>query len=64
MVRNPYRESEHFNKYLTIEEADGRGWWLAGGALEAGETFQDGALREVREEAGIDVELKGVLRYM
>ena len=64
VVRNPFKQSHHFDKYLTIEESNGRGWWLAGGALHHGETFQQAALREVREEAGIEVELKGILRYM
>ena len=63
IVRNPFRESPDFNKFLTIEEAKGRGWWVAGGALHLGENFLEAALREVREEAGIEVELKGVLRY-
>ena len=40
VVRNPFPESTHFNKYLTIEEVKGRGWWLAGGAVNQGETFQ------------------------
>ena len=39
IVRNPFSQSKHFNKFLAIEEANDRGWWLAGGALHAGETF-------------------------
>ena len=39
VVRNPFRESPHFNKYLTIEEVKGRGWWIPGGAVNVGETF-------------------------
>eukprot|EP00345_Euplotes_harpa_P017962 CAMPEP_0168335122 /NCGR_PEP_ID=MMETSP0213-20121227/10708_1 /TAXON_ID=151035 /ORGANISM="Euplotes harpa, Strain FSP1.4" /LENGTH=117 /DNA_ID=CAMNT_0008339963 /DNA_START=127 /DNA_END=480 /DNA_ORIENTATION=+ len=30
--------------------------------MEKGETFQQAAIRETKEEAGVDVELKGVLR--
>lgn len=30
-------------------------WTLPGGKLEWGETFEDGAVREVREETGIDL---------
>ena len=34
---------------------DGREWWcLPGGAVESGETPEEGALRELREECGID----------
>ena len=64
VVRNPFRESLNFNKFLCVEEASNRGWWIAGGGVKAGETFHEAALREVREEAGIEVELKGILRYM
>ena len=64
IVRNPFRESVNFDKYLAIEETGGKGWWVAGGALHSGETFQQAAHREVREEAGIEVELKGILRFM
>ncbi len=38
----------------------GRGasrWGLAGGGREAGETFEDAAVREVREETGVDCEI-------
>ncbi|MBL8170762.1 MAG: NUDIX domain-containing protein [Acidobacteria bacterium] len=36
-------------------------WNLPGGHLELGETLQQGALREVREETLLDVELSGLL---
>ena len=35
---------------------------MPGGALEEGEDFKSAARRECREEAGIDVELKGILQ--
>lgn len=47
-------------KYLIVKEKDG--YWLPGGGVEEGETFQEAAVRETMEEAGIDITLKGVLR--
>lgn len=34
-----------------------RGWELPGGVVEAGETFKDAVMREVKEETGIDIEV-------
>ncbi|MBT2691659.1 NUDIX hydrolase [Bacillus sp. ISL-55] len=36
---------------------DGSFWTLPGGGLEAGETFEDAVIREVREEVNLDVEV-------
>ena len=36
-------------------------WSLPGGGVDLGETPADGAVREVREESGYDVELTGLL---
>lgn len=36
-------------------------WTLPGGGVELGERIEDGAVREVREETGYDVELTGLL---
>jgi len=49
-------------KLLAVEETNNRGWWLPAGRVEHGETFVDGVLRETLEEAGIKIELKGILR--
>lgn len=42
-----------------------KGWWsLPGGALETGETLEQGVRREVREETGLEVEPAGVLEIV
>jgi 8-oxo-dGTP diphosphatase len=39
-----------------------KGYWsLPGGVLEAGETLEEGVIREVREETGLEVKPLGVL---
>ncbi|TPX70459.1 hypothetical protein SpCBS45565_g01796 [Spizellomyces sp. 'palustris'] len=50
------------NKVLLVDEVAGQGWWIPGGGVDPGEDFCEAATREVREETGMEVELKGVLR--
>jgi ADP-ribose pyrophosphatase YjhB (NUDIX family) len=49
-------------KWLCVKETRNRGWWIAGGLVEPNEDFIQGAKRETMEEAGVEIELKGVLR--
>eukprot|EP01084_Bolivina_argentea_P161121 280496_1 len=49
-------------KYLAVNEAKNRGWWLPAGYVDPGESFYEGGVRETKEEAGIDVVIKGILR--
>ena len=46
---------------MAVNETNDRGWWIPGGAVDAGQTFSMAAKRECLEEAGIDIELKGIL---
>ncbi|MES2681422.1 MAG: NUDIX hydrolase [Bacteroidota bacterium] len=54
---------EKENRYLLIQESSEkwRGtWYLPGGSVKSDETPEMGAIREVKEEAGCDVELQSV----
>lgn len=48
-------------KFLLCQEFANQGFWCPGGAVDAGELMCAAAKRETMEEAGIDIELKGIL---
>lgn len=49
-------------EFLAVKETKNRGWWLPAGRVDEGETFEEAAIRETLEEAGVKVKLKGILR--
>eukprot|EP01032_Pedospumella_encystans_P021991 gene21991-24932_t len=56
MCRHPITK-----KYLLCQEFANQGFWCPGGAVDAGELMSTAAKRETMEEAGIDIDLKGIL---
>ncbi|MFB6184420.1 MAG: NUDIX hydrolase [Haloarculaceae archaeon] len=47
-------------RLLLVRHADVDMWVLPGGEVDDGETFREGANRELHEEAGIDAEYEGL----
>jgi len=45
---------------LLIRRSDNSNWALPGGAVDAGESLTQAAVRETREESGIDCEVTGL----
>lgn len=50
-------------RYLLLKEKKHAGWYFPAGRVEPGESLFAAALRETREETGVDVELEGLLRF-
>jgi 8-oxo-dGTP diphosphatase len=48
-------------RILLSHGSDGSGWQLPGGGMEAGESPEQTAIRELREETGFDVELDALI---
>ena len=48
-------------KILFQRRTDNGKWGLIGGLLEMNETYEQGALREIREETGLEVKLESFL---
>lgn len=51
----------HHGKLLLQRRADNGKWGLIGGLLEFEETYEEAALREAKEETGLNVELASFL---
>lgn len=54
------RKGERF--VLVHEATHGQNWYLPAGAVEPGESFVEAARREALEEAGIPINLLGIIR--
>lgn len=48
-------------KVLLIRRSDNDNWAVPGGAVDLGESVADAAVRETREESGIDCEITGLV---
>jgi ADP-ribose pyrophosphatase YjhB (NUDIX family) len=48
-------------RIVLIRRRDNDLWALPGGAMELGESIVDAAVREVKEETGLDVEITGLV---
>lgn len=49
------------NELLLLHRRDNGKWTMPGGTLEFGESLADCALREVKEESGLDVKIKDII---
>lgn len=45
------------NNEILLVRGPRRGWEMPGGQVEEGESLQDAAVRETKEESGIDIEI-------
>lgn len=58
ICRNPETDS-----FLAIEENGGSGWTIPYASVQNGEKFQSTAISATKEQAGIDIQVKGFLRF-
>lgn len=49
------------DKILMVRNKDSDSWTLPGGTVEAGETLESAAIREVKEETGLDIKVHGLV---
>jgi 8-oxo-dGTP diphosphatase len=48
-------------RLLLLRRKDNEKWTMPGGTLEFGESLSDCAIREVKEETGLDIEITGLI---
>jgi ADP-ribose pyrophosphatase YjhB (NUDIX family) len=53
--------TDHQDRIVLIRRRDNDLWALPGGGMELGESIVDTAVREVKEESGLDVEVTGLI---
>lgn len=53
--------TDSHDRIVLIRRRDNNLWALPGGAMELGESIVDAAVREVKEETGLDVEISGLI---
>ncbi|MGO9351297.1 MAG: NUDIX hydrolase [Mycobacterium sp.] len=53
--------TDEHDRIVLIRRRDNDLWALPGGGMELGESIVDTAVREVREETGLDVEVTGLI---
>ncbi len=49
------------NRILMVHKTDNDLWALPGGGMDLGESITDAAVRETKEETGIDIEVTGLI---
>ncbi|RQM17510.1 hypothetical protein DD237_002143 [Peronospora effusa] len=54
--------NKKYNSFLLVQEFANSGFWLPGGRIDSGENPAEAAIRETKEEAGIDIRLTGLLK--
>ena len=59
---SPGSDRRRDNKFLMVQEFAKQGFWLPGGGLDEGESLAACAAREGIEEAGLAVDIKGLLQ--
>ena len=53
--------SDGQGRIALVKRKDNELWALPGGGMELGESIEQGAVREVKEETGLDVEVDGLV---
>src|SRR5215471_7869477 len=53
--------TNHAGEVLLVRRSDNDNWAIPGGAIDLGESLADAAVRETREESGIDCEVTGLV---